>query len=990
MRFSRRSSHHNKRGTLRFGVAALLLSVALLYSYSCSKKNPVDSEPPKPSISALTLTPSHGAPGASIDIGGLIVDTAITSTYTIFFGETQSLISISPLGGVSTVAPLFFDAVTAWHAPPDSALDVSIFRNDTLVGEVKAAFISDSLIKAPGTTERVFTDLLDLGQALKEMVSSFPTTPGFEEQVFFAVAQAIDSYLVSEDFQGALDSLSAEPLALELVDAIYASAEFDETTSAITDAFQALATALAVPGNVNRRLSGSIIGDVELSKRMQVAGILQEYTQSFVHGNNVALGLINSGISAAGMLSSTLNRLLTLAGPITRALSAAGAVYAILDIVLTKIIVAALPTKLDSIVVIFDPGAESNLKVGDTTKTVKLIFASNEPVPITANDLISVFLSTAGVFVPSANTQRERILASVKTMLGFLKTGLVSYKNAHPDFAFDPDILDFNNGFTIPKIRSTASIEDTALVDFNVGSNSNVAQALPGQLEWKAIEPGSADVWIEARAVGESGIAIFPGVGIPLPYVYTGTTFGVIDTGEVPFSNKTRVTVSAKIFVEATLFPETVQEDSASQLVVSAGHLGPNGETVHEDGILIDIFVTGGVATPQSGVTGGLFSRVTSDIVANPGEDSVIIRIVATDNVVGSDGTFATTDTIIGADAISSIPAGDNGPILYRESNDETEFINNMNFRVAIPGVRGGARFDFPPPFDKARFVKSATPSTDRKYILLSGSHSYRWETGTYDRFDFGPLMSLAVNRGFSEFRPSKYYVMGKEANSANSPDSSTVIYTYDFMSFAVEKFATLDTNFSLFPRAFVPSPVADEFRIASHTSIFKVDSSGVVTTIFEKGGSDPSFRNLFWTSDGQEMIVSLASGPINDPAIGVIPKGGGQMRRFPLDTRTAVDFIQLQYRAASREVAYVGASNGILLLNIDNGSNRTVPTTSNSAILKFVLSRDGRFAAVSEAFKPGPSTFFRVIVVNLDTGEKQTVDGNFQWASGNLELMVW
>ena len=609
----------------------IILLLLLLVVLNCSDKNPVDNGQKNITIVDLTITPNHAPPGVPINVSGIQLIPAEVGAYRIFIGESETQILTDLTGNIQAVSPIFFDSVLDWHVPPLDPVDVIIYRNDTIIAKTLSAFTSDSLISASGTTSKVMMTLDSTFQSLNEILNSFTLEKGIQQQLLFGLSETIDSFLVSEDIQGILDSLKLSSDELELVDAIIASSGFDNTASEIHEVFKSLALALNMShnkstiGNMSR--SSIIMNDVLLSQMMQLAAVLDEYANSVVHGISGSLGKLGTGISALNMLDEKFKEFLNKHPLFNKAMDALSIGFTVADLLYSKFIVAGMPTKLDSITIAFNPDA--NLNLSDTTNSTLTVYASSNPPAVNADDVLGLFLDVVGIYA-DPKTDRDKYLSKLKSLLGFLKKSLKKYKEQNPTFGYDPDIVDL---FSIPKQEFLSIVQDTSLLKLVVNPNDNAVQPLQEILEWRAFDNGTAEVWVETfdSELSPNGLWFGFPFPIPIPIDFPTTTFGSIDSSEVHFSDRHTINISSELFIHLS-FPATIQRDSTETLIVTTGHKDGGGAEFGEANLDVVVNTISGLANPAQGFTDAL-GQFECEITTGATADTITIEVVVTDSL---------------------------------------------------------------------------------------------------------------------------------------------------------------------------------------------------------------------------------------------------------------------------------------------------------------------------------------------------------------------
>ncbi len=649
-------------------IASLLIVISLSF-LSCSKSNPTDDGSGNNGLSILTVSPAHSAPGVLLSLSGFTIDTSKMTNYTIFVGDQQSILISDSLGTVLTIVPMYFDdTLDIWPTPPASALSIEIFLDSTLVAIGNSIFTVDSLPHAPGATLMLVDNSIATVESYKSILASLVTEPGPFEQLVEGITVGMDS-LIYGGYDSTLTDLltalqSSDPDAVELIDALFSSSGAVENSQQLADALQAISNNLNPP---LLKSSSVAANDVVLATMMQLSTIVKDFGDSYISGVAQSSSNASSILGGIGLIAS--------ANPVVLAVKAfVGALAvstSIANLLFNKIIVAILPTKLDSMTVTL---ASDTISSNDTTTSTLMVYASNNPPQITFGDLVDQFLAFAGTLVPGAETARQRILDSYNYLIGQMKNALQAYASANPDFSFDPAFFDLTG---VPVIHWAAEVQDTRLLDLH--------STVPDKLSVN-------DTILEWYAMGRSGsssITITPATGaeavlLPMPpfFEYHGTAFGILDNSSVFSSTEKTVTIKSALALVVDFAP-TIFKTGSNVLGIKAGTISLTGDTTWVSGLNVTLTPIGGTADPISGTTdsSGQFSSI---IKLSSGFDSVIVDI----RVTSSLGDFAATEVK------AIVVQQSTSMIAYLSDSDGTSAIWKMdpdgNNKTRLAGFNGG------------------------------------------------------------------------------------------------------------------------------------------------------------------------------------------------------------------------------------------------------------------------------------------------------------
>ncbi len=627
------------RPTYRQFTVIVLLCITVFLS--CSKK-PTDDNKGNSDPAVLSVIPANAAPGVVLSVSGFNIDTTQITSYTIFIGGQQSLVITDTSGVVSTIAPMFFDdTLDTWPTPPAGALDIEIYLDTTLVAVGRNIFTVDSLVPAPGATQQLVQNTIATVESYKTILTALTTEAGLFEQMVFGITEGLDSLMYSDN-DSTLTALLTElqttdPNAVALLDATFNSSGAVEQSREFANALQNIVDSISI-GNL--KSSSAAINDVNLAVMMQLSTVFKDFGETYI-----------SGVAASASNVSFIGGWLGFVAQLNPLIAGARALFSFLslqtslvNLIFNKIIVASLPTRIDSLTITL---ASDTISTGDTTNSILTIYSSNNPPNITMGDLVGQFLSIAGLFVPGAQTLKDRLLRTLNFIIGKIKTALSSYHSSHPEFEYDPAIFDL---FSIPIIKWETEIQDPRLLELHSTVPSKL-QPSDSLLEWYS--PGD---------FGSSNISITPARGpelvlIPIPpfIEYNGTAFGILGASSAFSSEPTEVTILPDLALEVD-FATTIAREGVNALGVRAGRISILGDTTWTDGLNVTLTVIGGGADPSIGTTDAN-GQFVSLISLDPFSDTVKVEVRVTHSLGGfvAAEVMATTQTDTGGTFTASV-----------------------------------------------------------------------------------------------------------------------------------------------------------------------------------------------------------------------------------------------------------------------------------------------------------------------------------------------
>lgn len=488
-----------------------LLAFLTIALASCSGDS--NSPPPPSDVTLDTAT----APAASmVKLDGLDLNACpLRSSEIRVAGQTAPAVLNAKHEALMRL-PLFYDEATKWSAPPSGPQDVDVFCNGALWGTLPAAITITALPPAPGTTQALLQDYQQVVSDYKALTEQLAPAPGIQQQLFTSIFEGLEGMVAGSDpgsLPVMLDDLEqADPDLLALMDAMYAVGDVDEAvaafkaqvqnTSAKVAAFTpaslprptpTTAPAISLKGAVYVIETPVVLTDAELAAAMGVYDGLKGFSEEFIGKTAEEFGTFE------GVLSIFIKS--KLASSIASTLS-------VLDYVLNKLVVSAMPSSLDVISLQLE---KDHLENSEFTESDIRLHASNVPEMLKVTEVSSTIVTTLGLSssggasggaVSWLNSFEEVLGNSGKLFTDLVDKAFKKYATENPEsFLYDTETFAI-----VPQMRFEAQGTTRELYDLHP-EESNVIHALPEHLEWRASETywGSANLHITPR-VGAFGI----------------------------------------------------------------------------------------------------------------------------------------------------------------------------------------------------------------------------------------------------------------------------------------------------------------------------------------------------------------------------------------------------------------------------------------------------------------------------------------------------
>ena len=425
-----------------------------------------------------------------MQLSGLAEQLPTTEYWVEVGGERTPLLETR--AGFGFVVPLFMRAGDDWPSAPAGALDVTVHSSQGLIAAASAAFTVEELQRVDGVAALAVAQLGSVGTSVRRLAyASAPSEVG-AVPLLHAYSHALDSLEYAPQFSlaTALEDLAAHPEELALLDALLASnglynrhirhmAILDRVTTALP--FPNASAAAAMPGAA-AVLSEQELSDEMLSQLMQLAAYLQHNT-AFM---SETAADISDATGLASAMSGKLDQLLNKTR-ISLVLNLISLHTTLKAHILNKLVISALPTRLDSLTLDL---ASDTLRTEEQTDATIMAYASNEPQDVSIGEIASVFQSFAGL-VPGADRLEAAANFFVQRASGLLQ----SFADGNPWFVYDSDILELGS---LPEMKFSARVVNPDFVVLHSFQMSVVAP-LEGAVNWIAVADSSGSARITAR-----------------------------------------------------------------------------------------------------------------------------------------------------------------------------------------------------------------------------------------------------------------------------------------------------------------------------------------------------------------------------------------------------------------------------------------------------------------------------------------------------------
>ncbi len=566
-------------------------------------------------LGSLIVNPSSGIPGAMLSVSGLTDLNPDTETLSATIGGKTAPIIVGDSGEVLVSIPLFFDD-SGFVTVPAEALDLVIIENGVILGEAKKTITVEALPKPTHSLEDITSSLETISAVFDTIISSFNFVPGVEEQYMVAFMTALDSLINSSDslsLTSTVEGVNADS-SLAFVTAILDANGVIEGLMNMAEQLQVISSSTVINSlndkNTLLNLSSSpaviptLLTDQDLARRMQFYVIVKMF------GATVISQTGQTYAETVGLLAGVLG----IGGVATPYVTTVGAVLTLIDVVVNKIVVGALPAKIDKMTVVF---ADNTIQLGDTTEASVYILASNIPPYLTVNDLIGLAMTANGLTgSPSAVQSFKDVLKNtVNFFIGVMQATFAAYTAQHPELNLDPNVASLT-----PPMKWEAYIHDPNLVNCQ-SLTPSIVTGMNSSPNWQA----------DDNNYGEGRVYVMPATGsqammlsLPPGFTYSGGAFGM----DMTASETKSVWVKPELALLVD-FANTITVGGANVLGLDAGYYDSQGNPHWEPNIDISLTVTDGAADVTNGVTdaqGHFSSIITIDSTA----EIVTVHITAT------------------------------------------------------------------------------------------------------------------------------------------------------------------------------------------------------------------------------------------------------------------------------------------------------------------------------------------------------------------------
>ncbi len=483
-----------------------VLVFAVVILTACSAGSDGGSTPP---LDDVVLDRTTAPAGSTVKVDGLALDDCPLRTSEIRVGGQTAPTVLNERHEPLMRLPLFYDEETKWAAPPTGPQDVEIFCNGTLWRTLPAAITVTELPPAPGATEAMVSNYQEIVADYKALTEALAPEPGIMQQLFTATFAALEDLVAGDDpnsLPAQLDTLKrTEPDVLALMDAVYAVDGIDDAVAAFRDHLRGLTAEVSALGSVApaatapKRVGVFVfpvpitMADTKLAQLMRAHHGVEAFSQQFVAPTAESFGNFEGLLSIVikSKLASTINTVLGM-----------------LDYILNKLVVSAMPSTITKIELDL---ATTQLGNDEVTYSEFTVYAENVPEGLSISDITSVILMTIGLSdtdVPGGEEAlswikpfEDKLREVTKYLLEKLNKGFAQWANDYPGGAdYDMEVFAI-----IPEMHFEARGETRELYTLYPDS-SNVVSPLANQLEWQASSTywGSAEVFV-APAAGKFG-----------------------------------------------------------------------------------------------------------------------------------------------------------------------------------------------------------------------------------------------------------------------------------------------------------------------------------------------------------------------------------------------------------------------------------------------------------------------------------------------------
>ncbi len=584
-----------------------LIIVAVVFTVlTCSKQDNSPVEP-NPNPTALTVSPSSGAPGTLLSISGYTITPADTATEIYIGGELSVFLQDS--SGIQTMIPLFLDSASHWPAPPSKAQDVEIRKDGNVVARASAAVSVDSLQHADGATEMLRQDFIKLTGSLRVIYSSLPTIPGEDPRLpgyRDAILAMLDSLTSATDsslgsvMQGTSTWNIGPAPDMSLMDGLLASSGALDFFNEAAGSLGRLTDSLTLARQQGDLCKGSG-EDMDLACQMQIFVVLDDYANYFVKPTTTTYA--NTVGMAAGLIA--------LSGVGVPAEAIIGALLTVFDFVYGTIAPSLFPSEITEFSLTV---ATDTVAVDELTNTAVLVSAINHPASIRATQVLDMLLKMLGV-------TKTRSTDLIKSATAFLKNAMSWALGMYRDAVIQSNTQSGGAIFIDP----TADIPQMTWGPVMV-THSDLVQlysftedfitADTGSFEWKGISRGEGRIQARGRGAGERSRVLFDNA-LCLGCVYSGGAFG----NNAPGTETKTVVVGkpAQLAVVITGLP-----DGTNASVVVTGPGGYSSGTLPATDTL-------------RGLDAGNYHLTALDVTDNTGEQYVAKPMDTTVTLTGGD-----------------------------------------------------------------------------------------------------------------------------------------------------------------------------------------------------------------------------------------------------------------------------------------------------------------------------------------------------------------
>jgi hypothetical protein len=624
--------------------------------------------------------------------------------------------------------PLFYDEQSDWAVPPDGPQDVEVFCNGDPWVTLPGAITVVALPPAPGTTSTIIQHYRGIAADFKALTEAMAPLPGAQQQVFTSLFAGIDEIFTTSSpigLPGMLAELEAtDPGTLALLDAIFAVGGADEAVAAQRALLQEIvasgpvfegqvpaahvSTAAAPKDAIFDYDSPIALSDTELASALSHHDTFKSFSQDFIGKTTEEFGL------ASGLFTIVIKS--KLAQGISTTLT-------LLDYVMNKVIVSALPAKLDRIELTL---VKTKLANSETTSAELWLHASNVPEELKVSDLTSLVVTTLGIAAPGGDAGGTQVLSWINSWndikTGYAQTLLDLIDRAFKEYAERPDGMSYDTElFSIIPGLTFRALGQTRDLYLLWPDHGNIIRPLSDQLQWRA----SDTYW------GTASVSITP----------TATSFG-------PFGNVRSNSVPVEVgelVLKLDQYRVGVPEGSSAAFGVKLS-------SAIEEGVEVSVNARRVSGDPDISVASAL--PLTIDSSTWDVYQDIVLRAAQDDDAEDGEAGLAVSASVVTEDGAIIIEASLSA---FELDDDQATFVlDPSSIRVSEgESAQVGVSLSHPPTEELTAIVQYASGDRD---IVVQSPTTLRFDEDDWDVPQTVTLHAHAdedVEEGTTQFRVS-------------------------------------------------------------------------------------------------------------------------------------------------------------------------------------------------------------------------------------------